>query len=501
MGYIYSNSTRNSAQPPKSGYGFLEAVIAGVISHSAALINVLEEPHQHGGNPGYPAADMLSAYVMQFALREPYANGFLDKLGGNERFLHICCLPHAPSESAYSKFKKKLVEIPDFMDYIDKIIADVFLECGGEIERLREAGIVPADKPPLGESLVMDSTDDEAWARPGRKSRKTGEDKPSKDPNAKWGHRTAKNVRSAKPSSGKRGKGGSSKKGKANGTSTDAGTESGRKESKDEFYFGYKVNVITDANYGLPLFGVTRPANASDVVVMVQDLDDCLALYETLGPRYFLGDKGYDRLENIQHLVSVGLIPVVAVRLPAKDEEGQRLYDGIYEAEGRPTCVGGKPMEYVETDSEGHLFRCPSEGCHLKGKVHFTRYCDSQHYEKPEGKLLRIVGLLPCCSEEWKAKYKLRTIIERYFSSSKHSRLMNVHRYLNIHKVSLHAAMSMLSYLATALAHLNADDYVHMRHMRIRLPQAGKRLREKKPDPTIIAALLMHQFNELQRAA
>ena len=472
MGYIYSNSTRTSAQPPKSGYGFLEAVIEGVISHSAALINVLEEPHRNGGNPGYPALAMLSAYVMQFALREPYANGFLDKLGGNERFLHICGLPCAPSESAYSKFKKKLVEIPDFMDYIDKIIADVFLECGEEIERLREAGIVPADKPPLGESLVMDSTDDEAWARPGRRSRKTGEDKPSKDPNAKWGHRTAKNVRSAKPSSGKRGKGGSSKKGASAGNDT----KSGRKESKDEFYFGYKVNVITDADYGLPMFGVTRPANASDVVVMIQDLDDCLALYETLGPRYFLGDKGYDRLENIQHLVSVGLIPVVAVRLPAKDEEGQRLYDGIYEAEGRPTCVGGKPMEYVETDAEkGHLFRCPSEGCHLKGKVHFTRYCDSEHYEKPEGRLLRIVGLLPRCSEEWRAKYKLRTVIERYFSSAKHSRLMNVHRYLNISKVSLHVAMSMLAYLATALAHLQADDYAHMRHMRIRLPKARRR--------------------------
>ena len=495
MGYIYSNSTRNSTQPPKSGYGFLEAVIEGVISHSAALINVLEEPHRHGGNPGYPAADMLSAYVMQFALREPYANGFLDKLGGNERFLEICGLPRAPSERAYSEFKKKLA---NHVELIQNIIADVFIQCGGEIERLREADIVPADKPPLGESLVMDSTDDEAWARPGRRSRKTGEEKPSKDPNAKWGHRTAKNVRSAKPSSKKRGKGGSSKKGASAGNDT----KSGRKESKDEFYFGYKVNVIADANYGLPLFGVTRPANASDVVVMVQDLDDCLALYRTLGPQYFLGDKGYDRLENIQHLVSLGLIPVVAVRLPAKDEEtGKRLYDGIYEADGRPTCVGGKPMEYVETDAEGHLFRCPAGGCHLKGKVHFTRYCDSQHYEKPEGKLLRIVGLLPRCSEEWKAKYKLRTIIERYFSSAKHSRLMDVHRYLNIHKVSLHAAMSMLSYLATALAHLKADDYVHMRHMRIKLPKVRERKPARDVDPALVAVLMLHELNDLQRAA
>ena len=133
-------------------------------------------------------------------------------------------------------------------------------------------------------------------------------------------------------------------------------------------------------------------------------------------------------------------------------------------------------MEYVETDPEkGHLFRCPTEGCDLKGKVHWSRYCDSEHYEKPEGRLLRIVGLLPRCSEERKAKYKTRTIIERYFSSGKHSRLLDMHRYLNIYKVSLHVLMSILSYLATALAHLQADDYAHMRHMRIKLPKARRR--------------------------
>ena len=316
MGNLYFNRAGRRKQPPKSGYGFLEAVVEGVTSRAGPLVEILEAAHQHGGNPGYPASAMLSAYVMQFALREPYANGFLDRLGGNERLLEICRLLHAPSEGAYCRLKKKLA---DHVDLIQRIIADVFLECGVEIERLRAMGLVPADKPPLGESLVMDSTDIEAWARPGRKSRQSGEEKPSKDPNAKWGHRTAKNVRSAKPSSRKRGKGGSSKKGASAGNDT----KSGRKESKDELHFGYKVNVIADANYGLPLFGVTRPANASDVVVMVQDLDDCLALYETLGPRYFLGDKGYDSMENIKHLVSLGLIPVGS-RPVARKGQGDR---------------------------------------------------------------------------------------------------------------------------------------------------------------------------------
>ena len=348
----------------------------------------------------------------------------------------------------------------------------------------------------------IDSTDVEAWARPGRKSRKTGEEIPSKDPDAKWGHRTAKNVRSSKPRSRKRS--GSKKAGEKG---SDNGAQTGRKESKDEFYFGYKVDVITDSNHGLPMFAETRPANASDVTVMIQDLDDCLALYRTLSPRYFLGDKGYDSLDNILHIISLGMIPVVAIRRPEKDKEtGKRLYVGIFDEDGRPTCIGGNSMEYVETDPEkGHLFRCPGEGCPLKETVQFTRHCDYEHYEKPEGRLLRIVGLVPRCSEEWKTEYKKRPVIERYFSSAKHSRLLGTHRHLNIFKVSLHVMLSMLAYLATALAHLQANDYAHMRHMRIRLPAAkrvkARQVAERQVEPGIIAALLLHELHTVQQAA
>ncbi len=473
-----SQTPASGTTSPRGGYGFLQAVVAGVLSRGETLVELFEEPHRHGGNPGYPADAMLAAYVMQFALNERYANGFLNRLGSNDRLLSICGLECAPSEAAYSRFKKKLAER---LEVIEGIIADVFLACGDEIERLREAGEIPEDKPPLGHSLVVDSTDVEAWARPGRTSRKTGEEIPSKDHDAKWGHRTAKSVRSSKPRSGKRSR---SRTAKTKGDRSSAASR--QKDTKDELYFGYKVDVITDANYGLPIFAETRPANASDVAVMVQDLDDCLALYPRLSPRYFLGDKGYDSLDNILHIIRLGLIPIVAIRRPEKDKEsGKRLHDGIYDETGRPTCIGGKSMQYVETHPEkGHLFQCPAEGCPLKETVHFTRYCDSQHYEKPEGKLLRIVGLLPRCSEAWKAEYKKRPIIERFFASDKHSRLLGTHRYLNIEKMSLHVAMSMLAYLATALAHLQADDYAHMRHMRIKLPEAKGESPNRQRSPT-----------------
>ena len=49
-------------------------------------------PHEHGGNPGYPADPMLRALVMQYALNERYANGFLNRLGSDDRLLRICGL-------------------------------------------------------------------------------------------------------------------------------------------------------------------------------------------------------------------------------------------------------------------------------------------------------------------------------------------------------------------------------------------------------------------------
>ena len=290
VGDLYSNYTHLHKQPPKSGYGFLQAVIAGVVSRAGALIELLEAPHQHGGNPSHPASAMLAAIVMRYALNERYANGFLNRLGSDQRLLEICGLAWAPSERAYSQFQKKLAAHHNLLRYI---IADIFLECGVEIERLRAMGLVPADKPPLGHSLVIDSTDIEAWARPGRKSRKTGEEIRSKDPDAEWGHRTAKNVRSSKPRSGKRSR---SKTAKTKGTGN--GAESGQKENKDESYFGYKVDFITDANYGLPMFAETRPANASDVVVMIQDLDDCLAFVPDAEPAVLPGRQGLRQPEK-----------------------------------------------------------------------------------------------------------------------------------------------------------------------------------------------------------
>ena len=39
---------------PKSGFGFLEVVIEEAISRTGDLAEVLDAPHEQGGNPGLP---------------------------------------------------------------------------------------------------------------------------------------------------------------------------------------------------------------------------------------------------------------------------------------------------------------------------------------------------------------------------------------------------------------------------------------------------------------
>ena len=113
--------------------------------------------------------------------------------------------------------------------------------------------------------------------------------------------------------------------------------------------------------------------------------------------------------------------------------------------------------------------RCPSEGCWLKDKVDWSRYCNSGHSEQPEGRLLRIMGIVPRFSKVWKKIYKKRTEIERYFSSGKRSRLLDSYQHIRKEKIELHTEMSMLASLLTTLTHLRADDYKHMRHMTIKV--------------------------------
>ena len=304
---------------------------------------------------------------------------------------------------------------------MDKAIAAVVRRLKKAIYGNRKSGKLPRKQnPPLGRIIAIDSTDIEAWV--------DVQKKPYSDPAAAWGVRTNPDAKDGK-----------------------------------EFFYGYKLHLVCDAVYGVPLAYEILPANQSDSPTLPGLVDKVASSHPGFKTRYLIADKGYDGLSNYQDLDQRSIIPVIPLRNTDKD--------GLYDQKGRPQCFGGKPMEYVRTDAEkGHLFRCRQKGCRLKNRTGLTRYCDIEYYEELEGDALRKVGRLVRTTRRWKRLYKRRTIIERSFHSLKHSRLLNQHRFRGLRKVRLHATLALLTYCATMLARVQAGQMDRMRIMRIRAP-------------------------------
>ena len=94
-------------QVPKSGYGLLRALLDCFSACSEDLAATLDSPHEKGGNPGYPARQMLRLNVLKYLLGERHAKRFLDRVGNDPRLLELCGLSNVPSERAFSDFKNK----------------------------------------------------------------------------------------------------------------------------------------------------------------------------------------------------------------------------------------------------------------------------------------------------------------------------------------------------------------------------------------------------------
>ncbi len=400
-----------------SPFGQIPVVKSGDLAHILALAD--DEPlltrlrqYNHTGRPPYPVHAMLRAAFTKYLLGLRYYRELVETLRSNLTIRRLCGFEQSlPNTSSICRFFRRLAHHHDLVEQAIHRLVDRIAEA------IRD--YPDHDGPPVGHALAIDSTDIEAWVDVQRK--------PYSDPDARWGVRTNTNAPDDK-----------------------------------EFFLGYKLHLICDARYGVPVAWKVLPANASDSPTLPGLVDQIKAKHPGLKPRYLMADKGYDALSNYQHLDDLRIVPVIPLRNTDKE--------GLYDKKGRPQCFGGKPMEYVRTDREGHLFRCRQRGCRLKNKVGLTRYCDIEYHETLEGDALRKVGRLPRTTRRWKRRYKQRTTVERAFRSLKHSRLLDQHQFQGLAKVRLHASLALLTYCATMLARVQAGQLDKMRRMRVRVP-------------------------------
>ena len=134
-------------QAPKTGYGLLKAMLDRFSAHAKELAAKLDAPHANGGNPGYPARQMLQLHVLRFLMNERYANHFLNRVDNDPRLLELCGLDRTPSERAFSDFKNH--KLAPHQDDLDAIITGVIEGITDEIEEGRESKVLPGDAPGL----------------------------------------------------------------------------------------------------------------------------------------------------------------------------------------------------------------------------------------------------------------------------------------------------------------------------------------------------------------
>ena len=426
MAHAHNNTQPTAAQPsahaseePKPAATESAGCDAGAVldllegsPEGQSLIETLTAKRWRGRH-GYPPRVMLRAFWLRYLIAERYAVRFIERLRSSPSLRELCGFGDAlPSESTFSRFFGALADQPV---QVERLVS-------GMVNKLKER------LPDLGEAVAVDSTDIEGYSNPKRE--------PASDADAAWGHRTAKN---------------------------------GSKDKKTEPFFGYKLHTLSDVIHGAPLAFMLLPANKNDSPQLPKLLKKAQGLYPWFRPAHCAADRGYDSQANHRALIKAGSKPIIHIR---KSRAEDKLHDGMYETMGAPVCGRDTPMEYVRTDAATghHLYRCPPRGCILKARSNgAVRYCDvREHWEDPMNNP-RVISVVARASEEWKAMYRLRTVIERGFAVLKRCRLLDQHQYLTMRKVETHAGLSVLTYLATMLARVEAGDADRIRHMRLRL--------------------------------
>jgi IS5 family transposase len=368
------------------------------------LLCALEKAHWTG-RKGYPVRGMWSALIAGVLMQ---ANSLADvvRLLERDKDIRIVCgfsEDNIPGHDALVRFLKKLAGHEDLLE-----------KCFTEL--IKEAREL---LPGFGDKLAVDSTDIKAYS--------SGHRRIPSDMDARWG---------------------------AKGASHHSGPS---KDKRRELYywFGYKLHLVVDAFYELPVSFKLTPANESDMKQMAELLKKAGALQTESRPKVVIADKGYDSRDNNKFIFSeCQALPII----PIRERDGEQLPD-ICNAKGTPLCGCGLEMAYWGRDGNYLKYRCP--GVVGKGVCSSRFKCSASSYgyvlKLPIAPDPRRHPPIPRESRKWARLYKLRTSVERVNSRLKELLGLGAITVRGIAKVGVRAILSLLVMLAAAvgMAHRN----------------------------------------------
>ena len=396
------------------------------------LMQKLEKARGLGRND-YPVRGMWNAVLAGVVFQHPSIESLRRELSRNGQLRYMCGLDKVPTSWSFSRFLSKLLSMEEEINIIfDKLVGKLLVLL-----------------PDFGVNLAVDGKAIKTYARPRKKEAKNIFYDRRRDADADFGKKVYRGQR-----------------------------EDGTLWEKVVTWFGYKLHLLVDADYELPVaFTVTR-ASASEAPQAHSLLDKVEKTHPEILPRskHFMADRGYDDGKLITRLWDDYTVkPVIDIRNMWQDGEETKLVAGlenvVYDYCGTVYCYCPKTgirrqMAYggFEKERKALKYRCPAE--------HYGLTCQGQE-ECPVAKAVRIpleedrrvFTPVARSSYKWEKLYDKRTAVERVNARLDVSFGFENHFIRGLKKMTFRVGLALCVMLALSVGRIKENQKDKMRSL------------------------------------
>ena len=395
------------------------------------------ERHRKWGRDDYPIRPVWNSVLAGIVYQHESVESLRRELLRNGELREGCGFdPHkgseaVPSSWVYTRFLKLLFKF--------RVEIDGMFDC--LVDALKEL------LPDLGFSVAVDSKGVDSAGRPAKEKRRDGR----REMDADWGKKTYHGQR-----------------------------EDGTLWEKVVKWFGYKIHLIVDTTYEMPIgYRVTR-ASESDTTQLLPMVKEVRQkhpqIYEDM--ERLAADKGYDSEENCRDLYDEhGIKPVIGICCMWRDKE-TKLIDArhadniVYDEEGTvyclcPATLEQRPMAYggFEKDRMALKYVCPMRayGLTCQGSDQCGHAIKSERVSLEMDR--RIFTPIARSSYAWEREYKKRTAVERVNSRFDVSFGFEKHFIREQKKMEIRVGLALSVMLAMAVGRIKEGRQELMRSL------------------------------------
>lgn len=410
------------------------------------LMRALERARGRGRDD-YPVRVMWNAVLAGVVFQHVSVESLRRELSRNAQLRQVCGMDPVreaasavPTSSAFTRFLKRLMA---HQREIDRMFETL-------VEDLMEA------LPGFGEHLAIDSKAISTHARPrGREAFEKLADAPPdgrRDLDADFGKKRYRGTR-----------------------------EDGTLWEKLVKWFGYKLHLIVDADYELPVAYEVTGASKADNRVGSRMIDDLEETHPEIlsGCEALMADAAYDDTKLIDKLwEGHGVRPVLDIRNLWKDGEPTRQAPGegniVYDYKGRVSCVCRKDgaeramcYQGYERDRDAQKWRCPAavHGYECADRARCGPGAYGRTLRIPRALDRRVFTPLARPSYAWERHYAKRTSVERVNSRLDVSFGFERHFIRGQAKMRLRCSLALCVMLALALGRVREKRPKRMRSL------------------------------------